>query len=388
MNTLITDLSLLIDKHLTTIEDVFLNNQTSIKTKNIKHAVCCGDWKSILYYLQRYRYQANIRQQACKGACQKGDLKLIRLFNIGSNFTVSFRILAKYKHYDLIDLFLANNMLAFPRLQVIEGLIISNDLDTIKSGKYLDFNRNPNIIDHVVASWVCQIYKHDRMEILEYINSKIPGIFDAQYCQRAIIQGKAKHNQKLDLPEVKLALDGKLTSYEIKTLTECGYYDIVEDMISSIEHDSLIGNNPFRFHSNYFNSKRALYIVNLIKNWRNDLVEKYILKHHHMKDIIMLMVAIRMDDVDLFTKHYEAGLVSFWDMVQKAVDSSSYRVLRIILDLYKNEDIKLEVLVSDPRVVDILKEQLANGRKIETYQNFIRDSKNHGYDLILNVLQK
>ena len=102
----------------------------------------------------------------------------------------------------------------------------------------------------------------------------------------------------------------------------------------------------------------------------------------------MLMVAIRMDDVDLFTKHYEAGLVSFWDMVQKAVDSSSYRVLRIILDLYKNEDIKLEVLVSDPRVVDILKEQLANGRKIETYQNFIRDSKNHGYDLILNVLQK
>lgn len=391
MNTLITDLKLLIENHLTIVEDNFLNYVVNTKTKNIKHAVRENNWKSILYYLQRYRYQKNICQQAFHGACQQGNLKLMNLFRPDGNLISGARHLAKYKHYDLIDSLLVNNRLAYHRLQILQGLIASNDLETIKSGKYIDFNRNPIIIGNFIASYAYLIYKYNRIEILEYINSKIPGIFDQRYCQSHIVMGKAKGNQDLDLAEVKSAFDetNPFPNNTIKILTESGYHDIVERMIASIEYEHY--KNEFKtviFHPDYFDSKRALYIINLFKIGRNDLAEKYILKYHHRKDIIMMMVAIGMDDLDLFNKHYEDGLVSFYSMVQKAIDNSAYRVLQIILDLHKNEDIKLEVLVSDPRVVDILKQELTNGRKIKPYPNFFAASKEYGYNLIFDILHQ
>lgn len=388
MNTLIPDLKLLLENHLTTVEDVFLNHQTKCNTKNIKRAVRTGDWKSTIYYLQRRRYQTNTYRNAYYGACQKGDLELMKLFDPDDKVVMGFKHLAKYRHYDLIDHLLITNSSFLCKFAILTGLIIGDDLETIKSCKYIDLRRYSNIFENVAITLVNRIYKYNRMEILEYINSKIPGVSNTPVFQRHEVLGRAKNGQQLDLQEVEFAFDGKITDYEIKVLTECGHYDIVEGVIASLEENCRArgGLQLLVYHSNHFDYKRASYITSLLKVGRRDLVEIYISRYPNKINVIMLTVAIYTDDLDLFTKHYEDGLISFHDMIVKAVDSSSCRVLKTILNLNKKEDIKLNILVRDPRVVDILKEQLTSGRKIIPGPDFSKYNRKYGFNLILDIL--
>lgn len=52
MNTLPQDLTRLLNQHLTTVEDVFINHQDHNQSKNIKMAITSGNFKAVMYFLQ------------------------------------------------------------------------------------------------------------------------------------------------------------------------------------------------------------------------------------------------------------------------------------------------------------------------------------------------
>lgn len=60
MDTLVLDLQCLISNHLTIVEDVLVKYCNHYELKNIETVVRVSDWRSILYYLQRYGYRAHI----------------------------------------------------------------------------------------------------------------------------------------------------------------------------------------------------------------------------------------------------------------------------------------------------------------------------------------
>lgn len=79
MDTLPQDLTKLLNQHLTSVEDVFINNQTRNKHKNIKTAVQSIDWESMMYFLQRYEYQDQILTECYLAAHRCGHSEIMNL---------------------------------------------------------------------------------------------------------------------------------------------------------------------------------------------------------------------------------------------------------------------------------------------------------------------
>ena len=82
MNTLPQDLCGLIDCHLTSVDDIFINYCNHGEFRNIKVAAKAGNWRSVLYFLQRYEYQHPTLIGWYIGACQNGDCKLVNLIRM------------------------------------------------------------------------------------------------------------------------------------------------------------------------------------------------------------------------------------------------------------------------------------------------------------------
>lgn len=331
MNTLITDLCLLIDKHLTVIEDNFLNKKFNQKTKNIKHAVRDGDWKSTLYYLQRYEYQQSIIWQAYYGACQRGDECLINLFLFFCDEAKNVRrsnvrlaqglaYLAKYKHYQLFNKLKSDD--AYEEFSIMFGLIAANDLDAIK--KYIDFTEcaaGSTVSGYIVGKCIQTLFKINNPDMIEYVRSIRPHLFEGAYHQRYIILGKASGLQPLTYDEVKSVFGSGICRSDVHWLTKFGYYDIVEKFVL----DENISSNELK----------SSYVVGLLTKNKSDLVDSFLNKIMDDEDrsIIMILVAAEMDDVDLFKKYYSER---FSRLTNKIVDiittKASFKICKYLAD--------------------------------------------------------
>ena len=85
------------------------------------------------------------------------------------------KYLAKIGQYDKLDqlklLPVYQNFRIFScKINILKGLIVRNDLETIKSNRYGDL-----IVENIAntRSVIHKIFKHGRLEILEYIQNKI-----------------------------------------------------------------------------------------------------------------------------------------------------------------------------------------------------------------------
>ena len=81
MDTIFTDLSTLIKKHLSSCELITLFQVKDISyCKSIKEACRRFDWSWILYYLQYYRFQISCLKEGYHGSLETGNIELISFF--------------------------------------------------------------------------------------------------------------------------------------------------------------------------------------------------------------------------------------------------------------------------------------------------------------------
>lgn len=157
MNSLIADLKNVLNNHLTTVEDVFINHQDHCKLKNIRMVVRMNDWKGILYFLQRYEYQTSIILEIYSEARLIGDKKLM------NTLYPKYLECIKYKRENY-------NILLFRGNKSKEMAIENDDLEL-----YIEVysNHNPSYgyydVRAVLEKGACSILKY----ILEYCNSNI-----------------------------------------------------------------------------------------------------------------------------------------------------------------------------------------------------------------------
>ena len=155
MNTLIIDLKDLLENQLSTLENIFINHQDHCKPKNVKVAMRTGDWKGVLYYFQRYEYQKFIKIQAYYGACQAGQIGLMRRFEIDENTkTEGLKYMAKGGHHQHIDRSLQH--INYRKL-ILEGIVVSGDTEKIKEF----ILNNPDLRTHHLPEVYYKIGKHN-----------------------------------------------------------------------------------------------------------------------------------------------------------------------------------------------------------------------------------
>lgn len=376
MDTLVSDLHFLLDQHFSTIEDIFINNVHRVNSKNVKVSVRLGDWKSILYHLQRWRYQSFIRRKACYGACQRGDYELMKLFwphLHTDNITEIFRHLAKYKHYSIIEMFdfrKYSKDLEFPfyvnydhLYYLVDGLIAGDDIETIKSMKYVEIDRHflDCNSDHI-SMLVETIYKYNRMEILKYFLSINPKFLHIHHNENIII--------------------GKIKSFHNLTSDDIG-----ETPKSRNVFNTLVKYNHFELSKPWIRSdfeRIVVYAVGLIKAGKHDLLEQ--LANNSCNGLLLkLRLSIEFDDLENFKNYYGLNLILFKDMVECAIRCSSLTILRYLFDVNKSDDIVLNSLIKDPRIVDMLVEQSNKGRRVIAIESkgFKYVHALRGYDLIV-----
>lgn len=371
MDTLVRDLTVLIDKHLSSVEDIFLNNVYKENSKNIKVSVRLNDWRSTLYHLQRWRYQEFIIEQAYYGACQCGDYNLMQLFNPNTTlYKESVKHLAKYKHYDLIDTLLPsiNNLTINIKYLILRGLIAANEIDVIKNEKYADVHE----LVYVRAFWndagkcIQTAVKYNRTEILDFFIRKCNGSLPTVH-QRHIMIGKIKGSQEISIDEISLFPN---ITTNIDLFIKYNRFDLAEQLIDSVFE------------------KKLKYAVGLIKADRRDLLDKLLIRQEgvdlntHNKFLTRLY--IETNDLQHFKSYYQLKLIPHNQMVLHAIHSSAVDVLKYLIDMNKPVHIFCDTLIKDPRIVDIIKEY--NNIKIEKVSMFENYNRAAGYNLIADSL--
>ena len=338
MNTLVNDLKILIDKHLSTIEDLFINNQTYEQIKTIKKAIKRLNWKWILYFLQRY--QRSILEEAYNAAQCVENKELMDIFEsmfgqkkcINWNRYKKFEYLAKTGQYDKLDQMKIISEQG-SKLRILSGLVICGDLETIKSNRYgnLILTIKNFATQHLV---LYKIYKHNRLNILEYIKSNNVHI---DYNTDLLVRILTKQT----ITEEDIANIDKGSCYNIVvalTKLNCCHY---------VKH--LIDENV---------DLTSACIEGLVAGGWIDKLEELKPKTKQSISNMIVLTAIRHDRVELFAKYVgECGLDFF------NLSDCSFNILSWIVST--KIQIKLEVNnITDPKMIKMLYSFVENGGQI------------------------
>lgn len=380
MDTLIADLKLLLENHFTVVEDNLLNNKTKTLLKNTRKSIRIGDWKTVLYFLQRYEYQVYSVMQAYYGACQKGDEQLINLFS--SRFKnkpiYGLRHLAKYKHYKILNKLKTSD--PSEDFVILDGLICGNDLETLKSKELIDLDKYQNEIvvgDNTYRLYECieLLFKHNNPEMIDYVRSKFLPIFNSGVVDRYIMRGKIQGHQVLNYDVLKQCVMNKFYMSDVYCLTKFGHYEIVERLI-----DEFYPNDD-----NYI----AQYVQTLMMNNRTDLVESYFTKHLRdvMRDVIMLLVALRTNNLELFEKHYTSKIyLSIERITELAIEYSAYNIVWYLFSNKKFDAnlVSIKYSIRDPRLARLLIQHMPSYRFSRSH--IVRECIAHHYDIVAKIL--
>lgn len=351
MNTLVGDLKTLIDKHLSTTEDLFINNQIYNELKTLKKAIKTLNWKSILYFL--HRYQKSILGEAYSVArCVDND-ELAKIFESMSGTKVhvwnryeKFEYLAKTGQYDKLDQMKVVSSHG-AGIKILSGLVIRGDLETIKSGRYGNLLiRTNNIVTQ--GRIIYKIYKHNRTEILEYIkNNGI--IIDPNTNLRAKLMAKQTISA-----EDAASLNISSGHYVIMELTRSNYHNYVEQLIL---------NNPDSI------DVILAYIEGLISgNWIDKLEQFIANTTFDQQTIINTIVktSIKYDKVELFKRY-----ISNLKLERCSLSNNSFNILTWIVDAKMQINLDVEYIV-DPRMIKMLYTFVQNGGRIVVDYNLGR----------------
>lgn len=308
MNGLVLDLVDLLRQHLTTVEDIFIVGTDDCLTKNIKVAVRTRNWKSILYYLQRYDYNDKVVLKMYCAACESGYIDWMgwSLFmrdnmflpipyeepfrHLRARYTIKY--LAKGSHYGLLDSYIKtidSKLDDYDRFKlassVAEGLIINGDIDnhSLVYKYYID----KSIYEEVGCTY--KIFKHQRIKLMEY---ELPWAT----CVRGLLRAGRysildengwnliKGNSQLIYLLYRYGSDDDLSSYEL-------------------------------FNKNYINTDS---LKGMIDSGRIERVKKCLSEQPNLDKMVISRAIVETDNVDLFRYYFFRGGV---DLVEDTLKS-------------------------------------------------------------------
>lgn len=351
MNTLILDLTDLINNHLTTLEDIFLNHQNHDQTKNIKKAVVKQDWKAILYFFQRYEYAGHMYYEAYKGACELGKVDLMKLFILNTEPAdwswETKKYLAKGRHYELLD---QQDFDKKEYCPILEGLVLADDLEMIISNKY------GTIQDHICNMHAGKILykatKHNRSKILNFLAHHI------NLTKQDLLEGWIKRGEQITMNDLE---DIEIGIYMIHDLAQYGHYDLIEELVLNSKDGVLTPSS---------------YIEGLVEGGWYDQLNRYLAKIDRSRireaDIRIMLVdaSLLVDNLELFIENYNPEDQYYSILVMKVVEHCCFKILKYLLEISKqdiyNEDYEqwFPKKIIDPRIRKMLQAEVDKGRKI------------------------
>lgn len=347
METLISDLKNLLDNHLSLLEDLFLNYQDHSKPKNVKVAVRTGDWKGVLYYLQRYEYQKFIKIQAYYGACQLGCVELMKRFEIDEiTKSKGLKYLAKRGHYQLINQYSSKIQLQF-NYRILEGIVVSGDMEKIREF----ILNNPDLYGYHLSDVYYKIGKHNLgLDLINMLKEFIP----FEYCigQLKRILGISRENLFLMFKYNKIEA---IYIYNFLTKDGNDFKDLYDGMIHTLGMKYDIVKNW------------AILLVFLGKFDRMEDTTRVIQENFDdsaalicsvIKDIVC--AAVRIDNLDLFIKYYQPEHIK--TAMAIAIDYNSIKILQYLFNNHVVSELNFFPdginQLSDPRIVRMLVEYL------------------------------
>lgn len=353
MNTLPNDLHRLINKHLSSVDDLFLfDHQQNSQPKNIIKAVVDKNWRWVLYYLQRYQHQTYIYGQAFLGACELGDVELMERFYINNGSHEWYRdgafYLTKGRHYDLFDSYVSNGTIILTSLVHVginHGLSMNSDLETILATKY-------GCIDLFMMAYYNQ--KYNRYNEMEDTNEEL-------YLYESLL-GKIAGRRPVSIYEIENALQipgsgiqfSRRDHYRsdkrqkiIYKLARYGYHDVLDTIFGS--------RYPTKF------ALKAV-IHGLMKAKFFDYIDTLVSRIELPKNVVEYILAkcsIYTDNLEMFMKYYKAQH-KYSECIYMAIEHSLI-ILRYLLQLETKETIKnrwykCKNNVIDPRVARLLRD--------------------------------
>lgn len=314
MNTLIVDLKDLLENHLSTLEDIFLNHEVHSKPKNVKVAVRTGDWKGALYYLQRYEYQKFIKMQVYYGACQAGHVALMKRFEIDENTkTEGLKYLAKGGHYQLIDQSLQH--INYRKL-ILEGIVVSGNTEKIKEF----ISNNPDLRTHHLPEVYYKIGKHnlglDLIDMLLRNFAPIPYEYIIGGLRR--ILGISKNNLFLIFDYNKIEA---IYVHNFLIKNDNNIENLYDGMIQTF---GMKGNTVKIW---------AMLSIFLGKFINMEDTVKVICKNFPYNTIQEIVDAtIRIDNLDLFIKCHSSEPEKIEASIATAIDHNSTKILQYLFD--------------------------------------------------------
>lgn len=395
MNTLILDLIHLVDKHLSTTEDVLINFQTHQKIidnpyRSVKHK----DWKTMLYHLHRDEYQKNILKELYFGACRIGDTYMMDLFCRSKSWKdEGTAYLAKGSHYKLIDsdcnkMQCLNYLAAHGQYELLDqtlldlglsiddhrtaihilyGLVKANDLEMIKSRKYGTISYENTVLNYVYYI----IGKYDLREILDYFESQCPGITVEN--QRMIVRGKIKSRSVITEDDLNIMINNNsLESIPIEELTINGYHELARSVI--LKH-------PIPELTKEY--VRGIVLANLTQYY-DDL---------NLDPVAALDASIEIDNIELFKKFYNPASFNYSITILDVMAYRSPQILEHLFTIDTTSEIKKEdsiywglPVIEDPRIARMLVSEIKRGRQIPVLNDIIHLTKDYDCDICAKIL--
>lgn len=365
MNTLISDLQGILNKQFTILHDVFLNNTYHEELKDIKLATKTKNWKWISYFLDRYEYDVYVLEKLQLGASQIGDAKMIEMFNsCGDCSSIEpkcFKYLAAGRHYDLIDLYIKNskNDGGISREFLFRGLIIADDLETIKSGRYCNLDNIPPPSAYYI------IGKYNRNNILTFFKERF------------------KYNHDMDYQYILGQIRG-------------GFYsETNNDIINRTEDELQHMMNALAMHRKYDQickqilAKYPIDAVLMVKYIEVSIKCGYleVIDEYNTLDIRypILYAATELDHLDLFIKYRNGTVHNLSRLILEACELGAIKILLYLLNLDESINMQLcgYVIIRDPRVARILKNSKL---RILCLRDFVDIAYMYGYDKIAKIL--
>lgn len=353
MDTLISDLYTLIDNHLSDVEDVFVNYQTHVKTKNAKVATRTKNWKAILYYVYRTNFDDMILRKIYFTACLIGDIKIMRAFAWNEFYICyGFKYLVKGRHYDLLDLFYQNLLTdnkdanLFVTIMISIGLIINGDIELLKSNKYGNLTQalqsDSGIVHSILYEFAYKLFKHQRQQSI-----KIPkGVYlPGYYCTFGDIRA-GKYSELSE--DVRLAISENCIAME-KLFQHGTDQDI--DIQMSLKPDSLE-------------------LTALAKSGRLDRFKEYVHKGYATNEQ-GLDATIAIDNLELFKFYYTTDQ-DYSTLISKCVYNNAICILKFLLD--SNPKTAIQILTEhmelvqntvDNKIIKMLEDEICSGRKVD-----------------------
>lgn len=361
MNTLIFDLRNLVDNHLSLLEDLFLNYQNHSKPKNVKISIRMKNWKSMLYYIQRYEYQTSILVDAYAGACQLGDRNLMerlyphKVFD-PKNFKLKMlKHLARGGCYDLIDGLIDNlkckhTHFCKQHMDILVGLVARGDLEMIKSNKYFCCG----IIDMLV--FICKVYKYNHKEIIDYCK-----------CERLDVLYRVETKTITD-KDIKL----------IKKYDGTIYYRTILNILIKNKDTDLINKLGYDRSSYYFADKL------IASRWLEELEP---MLENKSGNAIIRNAAIKNDNLELYIKTYRSTTWSPYD-IMLILQSGAYMILEYVLKTYPVNigAASLPPVINDPRIARMVVDYCQSNTPQFNLNEMIMAANRHNHDEVAKIM--